>query len=196
MRVNKRESLQLIYQSSFGGTKVFIDNTNEKIVLRNRYLFFIRRERVIPFTAISRVVVDREVYAGGPYGGSEVKWKLSIVVGGAKVAIEDSKNEWEMWSLGQRMSQLTGKEMVDRSSGKGEARFDPNVSREEMVAKWQRKYKEDREQRTCQKCGAKNTKERTTCAKCGAPLASGQAEDQQAKEETIRDLIQKRRQSR
>ncbi len=94
------------------------------------------------------------------------------------------------------MSQLTGKEMVDKPSGKGEARFVPNVSRGEIVKKWKRKYKEDREQRTCQKCGAKNTKERTTCAKCGAPLASGQAEDQQAKEETIRDLIQKRRQSR
>ena len=147
MRVNKRDSLQLIYQSSFGGKKVFIDNTNEKIVLRNRYLFFIRRERVIPFTAISRVVVDREVYAGGPYGGSEVKWKLSIVVGGAKVAIGDSKNEWEMWSLGQRMSQLTGKEMVDRSSGKGEARFNPNVSREEIVAKWGRRAEREAEER-------------------------------------------------
>ena len=144
MRVNKRDSLQLIYQSSFGGKKVFVDNTNEKIVLRNRYLFFIRRERGIPFAAISRVVVDREVSAGGSYGISEVKWKLSIVVGGAKVAIEDSKNEWEMWSLGQWVSRITGKEMVDRSSGKGEARFDPNVSREEIVAKWKKRIEQER----------------------------------------------------
>ena len=147
MRVNKQDSLQLIYQSSFGGKKVFVDHTNEKIVLRNRYLFFIRRERVIPFADISRVVVDREVYSGGTYGGSEVKWKLSIVVGGAKVAIEDSKNEWEMWSLGQRVSQITGKEMVDRSSRKGETRFNPNISRKEIVEKWKKQTEEEREAR-------------------------------------------------
>lgn len=143
MRVNKRDSLQLIYQSSFGSKKVFVDNTNEKIILRNCYLFFIRRERVIPFAALSRVVVEREVYAGGPY--SEVKWKVSIVVGGAMVAIGDSKNEWEMWSLGQRVSRITGKEMVDRSSGKSEARINPNVSRGEIVEKWKKRIEEERE---------------------------------------------------
>jgi len=140
MRVNKRDSLQLIYQDTFGGKKVFIDKANEQIVLRNRYLFFIRRERVIPFADISSVVVESRVHSGGSHGGSEVTWsRLSIVVGGAKVAIDDSKNEWEMWSLGQRVSQLTGKEMVDRLSGKGETKFNPNISREEIVKRWKKR---------------------------------------------------------
>ena len=146
MRVNKQDSLQLIYQSSFGGKKVFVDHTNEKIVLRDRYLFFKHRERVIPFAGINRVVIDRKVDSRGTYG-SEFKWILSIVVGSAKVVIEDSKNEWEMWSLGQRVSQITGKEMVDRSSGKGEAKFNPNISRKEIVEKWKKQTEEEREAR-------------------------------------------------
>ena len=117
--------------------RLFVDNTNEKIVLRDRYLFFKHRERVIPFAGINRVVIDRKVDSRGTYG-SEFKWILSIVVGSAKVVIEDSKNEWEMWSLGQCLSQITGKEMVDRSSGNGEAKFNPNISREEIVEKWKK----------------------------------------------------------
>ena len=48
----------------------------------------------------------------------------------------------------------------------------------------------------CPTCGAKNPKERTTCAECGAALASEQAKEQQGKVMTIRDLIEKKRQSR
>lgn len=147
MAKKEQNSRHLIYQSAFGGKKLFVDKVNEKIILENCYLFFIRRKRVIPFADISIVVVNREVYSGGPYVASEVKWKLSIVVGGAKVAIEDSKNEWEMWSLGQRISQLTRKVMVDRSSGKGETRFNPNISREEIVERWKKRAEQEAAER-------------------------------------------------
>ena len=66
--------------------------------------------------------------------------------------------------------------------------------------RWSQNWRNDQQRRfimfskrKCPNCGAKNSKERMTCAECGAPLASGQAEDQQAKVKTIRDLIEEKR---
>jgi len=87
-------------------------------------------------------------YSAGPYGGGgrPAKWELSLDIGGEKVSIDDSTNKWEMWSLAHWISQLIGKEMIDRN-GKGESRYDPKVSREEIVARWKKRTEQEAEKK-------------------------------------------------
>ena len=148
MGIQKQDELHLIYQTTFGGIKIFIDKVNQNVVVKKRILLFPRRQRVIPFSAVMGVVIDYEPPSGGgPYGrSSPASWKVSLHMGNESIKIEQTTNQWGMWSLAYEIAKLIGKEIIDRDRG-GTTRIDPKLPREEIVARWRKRAEQEAEER-------------------------------------------------
>ncbi len=154
MRLNERDSLQLIYQTSFGGEKVFIDKENETILLEYRYLFFLRRRRIIPFSAVKRVVFNshekRSIVFSLASEGPPVYlqlWEVYLDTDSERISIDISSRKRDMRSLAQRISRATGKETEVYDVSKGHT-TDPKMTREEIMERWKKRTENERSRRS------------------------------------------------
>jgi len=124
------------------GKTVVIDKTTRNITVEERNSLLIPNQRVIPFMDVTRVVVD---YHPGVHNHPSW-WDVYLDIDGEKFKIDSSTTEWSMWALGHDISSLIGKEMIDKHL-KDTSRYDPNVTREEIVAKRRKRMEQDAEER-------------------------------------------------
>lgn len=121
----KQDELHLIYQTTFGGTKVFIDKAKQNIVVKKHVFFFPRRQRVIPFSAVYCVRLDYVPGYSGPYGGRPDSWKVSLNIGSENIKIEQTANQNSMWTLAHEISEFIGCRLEDFSEKRDMARLPP-----------------------------------------------------------------------
>ena len=114
--------------------------------MEERNFLLIPNQRVILFPEVSHVVLDYKPPSLGDRGRSPEKWELSLNIDGEKFRIDSSTVEWSMWTLGHDISSFIGTDMID-NHGKDTSRYDPNVTREETVAKWKRRIEEETEEK-------------------------------------------------
>lgn len=129
------------------GRTVIIDSGREEVVVKNRFFFLLRTRSVIPFSGVSRVMLDRH-----EAGDHAPRWDVSLeVLGGKKIRIDRSADEWGMRSVAQRISDLTGKMMIGqfterRGFGKEKhiTAYDPKTTREQALASWKKRTEKER----------------------------------------------------
>ncbi len=99
---------------------IVMDKTTASITIRARYLWWINRRRVIPFSDVNSVVVDHTVLRPvGQYGylSEQHSWSLSLDIGEKLLLDYDRTNSMEkgleMTSLAKSISQFLGKELVE-----------------------------------------------------------------------------------
>jgi len=120
------------------GKTVVIDKTMRSITAEERSFLLIPNQRVIPFMDVTMVVVDYR-----PLDGNHPSWwDVYLDIGGEKFKIDSSTQEWAMWSLGIEVSELIGKKMIDKHL-KDTSRYDPKVTREEIVARFKKRTQQD-----------------------------------------------------
>ena len=124
------------------GKTVVIDKTTRSITVEERNFLLIPNQRAIPFTDVTMVVVD---YHLGDTNHSSW-WDVYLDIGGEKFKIDSSTQEWAMWSLGIRISELIGKEMMDKHL-KDTSRYAPKITREEAVERWRQRAERETEGR-------------------------------------------------
>ena len=124
------------------GKTVVIDKPTRSITVEERNFLLIPNRRVIPFMDVTRVVVD---YHPGDTNHRSW-WDVYLDIGGKKFKIDSSTIEWSMWALGLKISELIGKEMIDKH-GKDTSKYAPKVTRKEIVEKWKKRAEQEAEKK-------------------------------------------------
>lgn len=116
--------LLIIGKATIDGRKIIIDNVTGRIVVENRFFFFFCSRRVIPFSAVTNVVLDYKRGSISTSGSSPSEWKVSLDVGSEPVKIAQSKEGRDMRSKAYVISEFMGKEMIDNA-----AKSEPSIKR-------------------------------------------------------------------
>ena len=92
---------------------IIIDKPSQTVTVRQRFLFWNRRERFIPFSAVTGVTMDQKLHSSSPDHplGNET-WKVSIDIGGKKLKIDEGSNSTNMLELAEKISLLMDKKLT------------------------------------------------------------------------------------
>ena len=101
------------------GNRIVLDKPTQTVTIREPSPLLVRKQRVVPFSNVSSVVIDYERWLAG--GGAAVViwhvdvWKVSLDIG-EKFEIAHTVNEANMLHLANEISRFIGRELVDNSA--------------------------------------------------------------------------------
>lgn len=99
--------------------RVALDKPTQTVTIRKPSLFLVRRQRVIPFSYVSSVVIDYDPQPSGghPQTGTtwQDAWKVSLNIG-EKFEIAHTTDKEDMFYLASEIRRFIGRELVDNSA--------------------------------------------------------------------------------